>query len=391
MPSPFADNFNRADAPTLGSCPVTPGGTPQPWVQQSGNIGIASNQAVATSASGLATLDCGGPNGDLQFTIAALGTGAPRPMFRGTDANNYLMIQASGGVYYLFQVAGGSPGHYDVIPGTPANGDVIKVSLYNQYISIYINGSLALNSINNLYTTGTLVGFAWTGGAGAKFDNFSFAPTDPAAVRSLLVCEGDSISVAPDSGGPQSYPQRLLVALGASRWDMTNVATPGDTVQAMIGEASGQVDVLYDATRPKNVACFFGGTNDLYFGTSESTLQTYYSYWCTQRRSLGFTVVAFTILPRSNAGTPATFEADRQAFNAWLRANYHSFADKLADVAADPRIGSPGAEQNTTYFADLVHPTAAGAQVIADVVTGVLATFNPAWATRPALLGSGVY
>src|SRR5262249_53324076 len=142
MPSPFADNFNRADAPTLGSCPVTPGGTPKPWVQQSGTMGIASNQAVATSGSGLTTLDSGGPNGDLQFTIAALGTGAPRPMFRGTDASNYLMIQAYGGVYYLFQVAGGSPGSYTVVPGTPTNGDVIKVSLYNQYINIYINGAL---------------------------------------------------------------------------------------------------------------------------------------------------------------------------------------------------------------------------------------------------------
>lgn len=382
MPDPFADDFGRADSGTLGNCPVTPSGTPLAWVQQDGTMGIASGRAVATSSSGLATLDCGGANGDYQVTIADLATAAPRFIFRATNANNYVLIQAYAGTYSLYSVSsgtiGGEFGGGVAIPGAaPANGDVVRVSLYNQYVVVSINGVVRLQIITGSYQSGTLVGFAWVVAAGAKFDDFSFTPTDPSAVKSLVVCEGDSLTLNPDS--TNCYPERLRLALGAAAWDMANVATGGDTLANMLGEAASQVDTLYDASRPTNLAILFAGTNDIFLnGESTANLQTWTRTWCEGRRSAGFEEIAVgTMLARKGDGVPPDQESKRQAHNAWLRANYTDFADYLFDFAADPRIGLPDSPDDTTYFqTDKTHQTAAGAQVQVDVIIATLFPFN---------------
>ena len=92
-------------------------------------------------------------------------------------------------------------------------------------------------------------------------------------------------------------------------------------------------------------------------------------------KAAGWKIVIGTCLPRTTG--KAGFEADRIAINTWLRANYTTFADGLADVGGDATIGAPGANLNTTYYSDGVHLTAAGYQIAAPIfqtpITTILA------------------
>jgi lysophospholipase L1-like esterase len=75
------------------------------------------------------------------------------------------------------------------------------------------------------------------------------------------------------------------------------------------------------------------------------------------------------VLPR---GQSPTFSAARNALNAELRAHWKSFADGLADCAADSTIGPAGAEADPTYYRDTVHLTAAGYAIVAGVVAAAV-------------------
>jgi hypothetical protein len=67
-------------------------------------------------------------------------------------------------------------------------------------------------------------------------------------------------------------------------------------------------------------------------------------------------------------------------YNDMLRAQWPTFADGLADVAADPRIGADGANLDPKYFVDLVHPTSAGYAIMAAAVAPALEGL--AWRSR---------
>lgn len=124
----------------------------------------------------------------------------------------------------------------------------------------------------------------------------------------------------------------------------------------------------------RNVITVFEVTNALYFGATATTAYNDLVTYCQAAQRRGFKVVVLTVLPRSDAGTPGSFETDRQTVNTNLRANWTTFADALADVAADSRIGDAGDETNTTYYADRVHPTTTGGGIIAQIVYDAILT-----------------
>lgn len=190
-------------------------------------------------------------------------------------------------------------------------------------------------------------------------------------VSHQVICDGDSIT-AGYSSNTSPWPAQLESLMGGD-WRHQNLGVVAQTIVSMASDATTQVNVMFNPNLSSNIVCAFGGTNDLFFGATVATLQTNYQNYCAARQSAGFEVVAFTILPRSEGGVPGTFEADRQTFNTWLRANYATFADALADVAADTTIGDSGDELNTTYYQDRVHPTNAGAAIIAGIAQTAIA------------------
>lgn len=181
-----------------------------------------------------------------------------------------------------------------------------------------------------------------------------------------LVFEGDSLTS--DDIVLRNYPIQLAALLGENPV-VRNFAVGGSTLAIEIPTREALVDQAFNADPSvMNVCCVWAGTNDLkQFETAPAQVMALYSAYLLRRRARGFKTVALTILPRYSPTTPASFEANRQAFNAALRAD-HSFADALADVAADPRIGDVGDQFDPLLYADKVHLTEAGYAIIASIV-----------------------
>lgn len=186
-----------------------------------------------------------------------------------------------------------------------------------------------------------------------------------------IVTEGDSLTTGNGIGGFSPYPWQLALLYTDNRMvSVSNMATTGNTLADMAAQAASQVDPCFDSRKGRNVACLWGGTNDMYSGVAGDfsgagaygRLVTY----CQARQSAGFKVAVLNCLPRQNAGVPAGFETQRGIFNASIAANWRTFADALVDVAADSRLQDP---TNATYFnPDLVHLTAAGYAIVAALV-----------------------
>ncbi len=197
--------------------------------------------------------------------------------------------------------------------------------------------------------------------------------------NSLVVFDGNSLTAGQGATSGQNsdpptgtiYPAVCLGYLG-SKWMARNFGVSGQTTPDMSADAATQTDPLYSASNTRNVVVGWEITNDLFFGASAADAYTNYVTYCQARQAVGWRVPAVTVLPRSEAGTPAGFEADRQTVNANIRANWRSFADSLADIASDSRIGPAGSQTNPTYYGDLVHLTDAGYAIVAQYVAAAI-------------------
>lgn len=192
-----------------------------------------------------------------------------------------------------------------------------------------------------------------------------------------VVCDGDSLTAGFQSWAGGGYPSQMFV--DKPTWKITNLGVSSQTVATMIANAPTNVDPLR-ATGA--VVCLWGGTNDLFFGASAATTISRIKQYCTDRRNAGWggKIVVFTLLPRSDAGTPGTFETDRQTVNTELRngANIGVYWDVVVDVGGNATIGAPGANTNTTYYStDLVHLIGAGQAIVKGLAEPAIAALVP--------------
>ncbi len=190
----------------------------------------------------------------------------------------------------------------------------------------------------------------------------------PVSYPVRLVYDGDSITGGYLSTCGFSYPNQADLLL--SQCDGYNFGMGGETLAEMLAAAPTSLDPLYDSTKRQNIVVICGGTNDLYAGATPASVYANLEAYCAARRTAGWKVVVTTILPRSASDS---FESNRQTLNASIRANWGTFADGLADIAADSRIGAPGANANLAYFAaDGTHPNNAGYGILAGIVAGAV-------------------
>jgi lysophospholipase L1-like esterase len=183
---------------------------------------------------------------------------------------------------------------------------------------------------------------------------------------------GNSLTLGTgSSAGINGWTRQLQALYAASTdkaWIITNQGTSGDTSAQMIPKADSIIrPLLKPTTYSRNIVVVWEGTNSLNAGASVQTALADYFELLTRLRSQGWIVVAMTVLPRSQAGVPAGFEAARQTFNTELRKSVYigQMFDALYDVAANPLIGDAGDETNATYYGDLVHLTDAGYALVA--------------------------
>lgn len=174
----FTDNFNRADAATLGASYVasSQAGTPV-W-------SIVSNRAsltAATSGNNVISRECNSADGTLQVTIAA--GGATKQMglaARVQDALNNLRVAplSTGDLRYtLFKrVASTSTVVQTATTKTVADGDVMQVVLAGTSVIVKVNGTTIITATVSEFTGVTKHGlFCSSGTLDGAFEDLSFA------------------------------------------------------------------------------------------------------------------------------------------------------------------------------------------------------------------------
>jgi hypothetical protein len=121
-----------------------------------------------------------------------------------------------------------------------------------------------------------------------------------------------------------------------------------------------------------NILKIFAGTNDIHLNgaTGAATWASAVSEM-QAARATGYKILITTMLPRFDFTTPE--RAERDAFNALVRANWATYADGILDYAADPTMGALAAVSNTVLYADGVHPTEYGDGLLANIDAGPIA------------------
>lgn len=207
----------------------------------------------------------------------------------------------------------------------------------------------------------------WAGGAGAE-GTISYNPNER-----QIIFDGNSLTWGVLRDPASAFPAQTMALLGKQyTWTWRNFGLASQQTTTMVGVAATRVDPLYRKHVSHNILVAWEITNDLNAGVAAATALTNFTTYCAARRAAGWKVIVLTVLPRTSAS--GTFEADRQTINTSIRANWATYADALADVAADSRIGDSGDQNDTTYYlADAVHTAAAGDAVVAGIVAAVVA------------------
>lgn len=181
----------------------------------------------------------------------------------------------------------------------------------------------------------------------------------------VVVFDGDSLTVGFPAG--PAYTDQVLVGLG---WifEAYNIGIPGQKISEIVVNSPAKVDPLYDAGMT-NILVVWAGTNDLATGATAAAAYANLVAYCQARRAVGFKVVVATMLPRTYTGDAVGTETQRGSFNTSIRNGWATFADRLADLAADTTIGDAGDQNNVTYYdADKAHMTTAGYAIVAGIV-----------------------
>jgi hypothetical protein len=197
-----------------------------------------------------------------------------------------------------------------------------------------------------------------------------------ASNASLIVCDGNSLTLGP-GGGVIPYPTQLGTLIGDSTYTIVNNGVGGETTPAMNTFAVNNTDPRFTCRLRRQLALGWEITNDVFFGASANTAYSNIVQYSLSRRAVGWKVVAFTFLSRSNSGTPVGFNATRATVNARIRQNWRTWADALCDVAADPRIGPDGAETQPAFFdGSLVHLNTLGMSIVAQLALNAIQTIQ---------------
>lgn len=200
--------------------------------------------------------------------------------------------------------------------------------------------------------------------------------------RDLIVVDGDSITQGHGLYGSATYAAGLAMLVPGA--DVENAAVSGKSCSQLATTAPTRVDSRLRAGAA-NTLIVWCGTNDIAVGGATADAAFYALHDYTEaRRAAGWRVVVVTMLPRAASPPwPAITEAQRGAFNGAVRGTWSRWADGLADVAADPRIGSAGRTADPVYYQDAAHPTAVGAQIAAGIVAAAIERMAPALAPMP--------
>jgi hypothetical protein len=128
----------------------------------------------------------------------------------------------------------------------------------------------------------------------------------------------------------------------------------------MLWDISTQILKPEHKDKANNILFYWELTNDIANGATAQVAYDNMKTYCLQCKAYGFKVIVATMLPR---GTNPAIEAKRIEVNTLTRTTFNTFADALCDFGLNSQLGLPGQATNA-FYADQVHPTAAGFNIL---------------------------
>lgn len=186
---------------------------------------------------------------------------------------------------------------------------------------------------------------------------------------------GDSIAL----GSSASSHQKTLAYLSASATGSTynSRAQSGLTMSSLAGYTSGY---FLPTPGTQNIYVLHAGTNDLASASGQlATLQGNFQTICAAIRAgdpYG-KIIACTVIARDatfiGGQNSAGFETDKDDYNTWLRSNFATYSDGLADFALNAVFDTTADTSNTTYYnADKIHPNDVGHLELAKILVAAI-------------------
>ncbi len=204
-----------------------------------------------------------------------------------------------------------------------------------------------------------------TGGTG-----YVVLAADMPPSRILAAFDGNSL-IAASMPGRAAILRNINQPSAAYRWVSLNFAAGGNTIAQRNAAAPSGLDTFYHPVTCNQL--FFSEfiNSDYYGNTAAETIADAEEY-LTGRKTVGWIITVLEPGPRSDAGTPPTFEANRQTELIWLRdpARIGVHFDRLLPLPSG--MGGAGDETGLNYAGDNAHWSALGAQRVAEVAEAVL-------------------
>lgn len=187
-----------------------------------------------------------------------------------------------------------------------------------------------------------------------------------------VVALGNSITLGQGLSAGQDYPSLLGTALGSS-FAVTNSGQSGFTTAQLTSNFGSLVQSHFNARAARNILLVNEIGNDLVSGgggagVNEATAKANMQALIAMGRFYGWTVLFGTTTPRDAAHFTAGQQTAANNINTFFRSNA-SESDGIVDFAAATELSDPN---STTYYQDGVHPTAAGAAVLASLACAAI-------------------
>ncbi len=166
----WSDDFNRADADTLGTG----------WTTSGGTVGIRSNAAGVLSTTGgtAYAIRGGAADGVFKATVSVPGTGGPYLVARyatGVAADSLVVRRNTAGNWALQKRVSGTATYVHESTTPVAAGDKITLTLNGTTVALAVNGTQLWSGTISEHTANTLVGFgAWSSITDFRIDEMSF-------------------------------------------------------------------------------------------------------------------------------------------------------------------------------------------------------------------------
>ena len=278
----------------------------------------------------------------------------PIPVYQG---NTYYVTINNGG-------SGFTTNYGDVATTLPANntdltfpldGNAIFHAPYSETITSFTVGESSLG------ITGIITDVIATTTPPEATTTPPVIPPSPTTTPTIIYA-GDSLTEAAAADYPYNYYLTL-----PSEYNQINLGVSGKYMAAINTDRDTILNPLYGSST-ENVVIIWAGINDIFFG--ENALDTFNALkdFGQYEQSLGVKVIVLTTINHMTSFT----EPIRNEYNTMIRNQWSTFADGIADVAANDNFGLSTSHTNPVYYADQVHLTNAGYELIAEIVQPVL-------------------